>query len=108
MAKTSKEVLKKFDKLNDAIGKKITKAAEGIGFDIFKKFAGITEYISTGSYITNAVLSGSLFGGVPNTRSVEFAGKSGCLPGDEKIRVYIMKSKSLTDINIKMQIEYEE
>lgn len=72
----NKDVLAKLAKLNSAVEKKIT-ASDKIGFDVFKKFAGITEYISCGNYIINAVLSGSLFGGFPNTRSVELAGKSG-------------------------------
>lgn len=104
-SKSNKETLKKFDVLNDMIEKKITKAGDGVGFDIFKKFKGISEYISSGSYIMNAVLSGSIFGGIPNTRSVEVAGKSGCLPGDEKIRVYVMKTKSST---FALKIEYEK
>lgn len=38
-------------------------------------YAFIDEWISTGWYIVNAALSGSLFGGVPNRRSVVFAGE---------------------------------
>ena len=71
-----KDTLAKLAKLNSAISKKLT-ASDAVGFDVFKKFPGITEYISSGNYIVNAVLSGSLFGGVPNTRSVELAGPSG-------------------------------
>jgi recombination protein RecA len=37
----------------------------------------IREYIGTGNYMLNAQFSGSLFGGIPNTRSVEIAGESG-------------------------------
>ena len=71
-----KNVLAKLAKLNNAVSKRIT-ASEKTGFDVFKKFPGITEYISCGNYIGNAVLSGSIYGGFPNTRSVELAGKSG-------------------------------
>lgn len=74
--KNKKDVLAKLAKLNSSIGKKLS-ASEKTGFDVFKKFAGITEYIHSGSYIVNAVISGSLLGGYPNTRSVEIAGKSG-------------------------------
>jgi len=36
---------------------------------------GITdEYISTGSYALNALICGSIFGGIPNNKSVMFAG----------------------------------
>jgi len=38
-------------------------------------YAKIDEWIPTGSYILNAALSGSLFGGMPNRRSLMFAGQ---------------------------------
>ena len=37
----------------------------------------IREYIPTGHYTLNASLSGSLFGGIPSGRIVEFAGEKG-------------------------------
>jgi len=40
-------------------------------------FSKIDEYISTGNYLLNAQLTGSLFGGIPNSRSICFAGESG-------------------------------
>lgn len=40
-------------------------------------YARIDEWIPTGSYILNAALSGSLFGGMPNRRSLMFAGQEG-------------------------------
>ena len=76
MAKQANDALARLHKLNAAVSKKLG-ASEKVGFDVFKKFPGITEYISTGNYIVNAVVSGSLFGGIPNTRSVELCGKSG-------------------------------
>lgn len=39
--------------------------------------AKIDEWINTGSYILNACLSGSLFGGLPNRRSLVLAGEEG-------------------------------
>lgn len=72
----TKETLARLAKLNSAIEKKLT-ASEKVGFDVFKKFPGITEMISSGNYVVNAVMSGSLLGGIPNTRSIELAGKSG-------------------------------
>ena len=36
-------------------------------------YAKIDEWIPTGSYILNAALSGSLFGGMPNRRSLMLA-----------------------------------
>lgn len=41
------------------------------------EFARIDEWISTGSYILNAAMSGTLFGGMPNRRSITFAGEEG-------------------------------
>lgn len=40
-------------------------------------YAVIDEWLPTGSYILNAALSGSLFGGIPNRRSVVLSGESG-------------------------------
>ena len=40
-------------------------------------YAKIDEFIPTGPYILNAALSGSLFGGMPNRRSLTFAGEEG-------------------------------
>jgi len=40
-------------------------------------YAKIDEWIPTGSYILNAALSGSLFGGMPNRRSLMLAGETG-------------------------------
>lgn len=39
--------------------------------------AKIDEWISSGSYILNAALSGSVFGGLPNRRSLGLAGEEG-------------------------------
>lgn len=41
------------------------------------KFGTIDEYIQTGNYMVNAQLTGSIFGGIPNTRSVALSGESG-------------------------------
>ena len=40
-------------------------------------FSKIDEYIPSGNYMLNAQLTGSLFGGIPNSRSICFAGESG-------------------------------
>jgi len=57
-------------------------------------FSKIDEYIDTGNYLLNAQLTGSLFGGIPNSRSVCLAGESGCLQKNEKVNVYIFKTKT--------------
>lgn len=63
----------KFSKLNDFLN---TIAPDGEMLDI-NPIAKIDEWIGTGSYILNAALSGSLFGGLPNRRSLVLAGEEG-------------------------------
>lgn len=62
-----------FSKLNDFLNKI---APDGEILDV-SPIAKIDEWISTGSYILNAALSGSLFGGMPNRRSLVLAGEEG-------------------------------
>ena len=62
-----------FSKLNDLLNKI---APDGEILDI-NPIAKIDEWISTGSYILNAALSGSIFGGLPNRRSLVLAGEEG-------------------------------
>lgn len=59
-------------------------------------YARIDEWISTGNYILNAALSGSLFGGMPNRRSLTFAGEEGCLQKDEVVKIYKLKNKDIS------------
>ncbi len=77
MAKSKKVVDLKapgsFSKLNDLLN---TIAPDGEMLDI-NPIAKIDEWIGTGSYILNAALSGSLFGGLPNRRSLVLAGEEG-------------------------------
>jgi RecA/RadA recombinase len=84
------EMLKKLGKLNTDIAGKLKTGKEG--YDVFRKFAGITEYIDMGNYILNAQMSGSLFGGIPNTRSVEIAGE----PSSGKSFVCMNVTRELT------------
>jgi RecA/RadA recombinase len=67
----TKDVLAAFSKFNDLLDKK-TK-----GHVKLKGFSDIDEFIPTGNYMLNALMSGSLFGGYPNARSVGIAGESG-------------------------------
>lgn len=73
MAKEKKEKTAKasFSELNDALN---IISPDG---DILEDsvYARIDEWIGTGSYILNAALSGSLFGGMPNRRSLTLAGE---------------------------------
>ena len=60
-----------FNKFNDLLEKKVKSKVNLMGF------SDIDEYIPTGNYLLNAQMSGSLFGGYPNTRSIGIAGDSG-------------------------------
>lgn len=53
------------------------------------EFSKISEWISTGNYVLNAQISGSLFKGVPGNRGVMFSGPSGCLSPDTEIEVVV-------------------
>ena len=75
--KSFKENFKQFNTLNTKLAAKFKSSSADKNIDLFKKFGGITEYIGTGNHKLNAILSGSLFGGIPNTRSIELAGLSG-------------------------------
>lgn len=55
-------------------------------------YSRIDEYIPSGNYMLNAQLSGSLFGGYPNSRCVAIAGENSCLQKNETVLVYIFKS----------------
>jgi recombination protein RecA len=67
----AKSTLDAFAKFNDLLEKKVKSKIEVFGF------SDIDEYISTGNYLLNAQMSGSFFGGYPNTRSIGIAGDSG-------------------------------
>lgn len=62
-----------FSKLNEFLSKV---APDGDIIDD-SPFAKIDEWIPTGSYVLNAAISGSLFGGVPNRRSMGLSGATG-------------------------------
>lgn len=62
-----------FDDLNASLSK-TSLHGEVMDKSVFSK---IDEYIGTGNYLLNACISGSIFGGVPNNRSVCYAGPSG-------------------------------
>ena len=67
----TKEVLNAFNKFNDLLEKKVKTKITLMGF------SDIDDYIPTGNYLLNAQMSGSVFGGYPNTRSIGIAGDSG-------------------------------
>jgi RecA/RadA recombinase len=67
----AKDALSAFNKFNDILEKKVKSKVSLMGF------SDIDEYIPTGNYLLNAQISGSVFGGYPNTRSIGIAGDSG-------------------------------
>lgn len=68
---SKKDALSAFNKFNDLLEKKVKSKITLMGF------SDIDEYIPTGNYLLNAQMSGSIFGGYPNTRSIGIAGDSG-------------------------------
>lgn len=52
----------------------------------------VSGWIDTGSYVLNAIISGSIHGGIPKGRLVMLAGESMCLTKNQKIKVYEMKT----------------
>ncbi len=53
-----------------------------------------SEYIHTGNFLLNALLTGSVFKGIPSNKIVTLGAPSGCVTGDEKVLVYKMKTKT--------------
>ena len=58
------------DLINEIKDEDTTLAADGAGS------AEFTGFVDTGSYILNAVFSGSIYGGIPNNKITAFAGES--------------------------------
>ena len=71
MAKSTNDAINAFNKFNDLLEKKVKSKVTLMGF------SDIDDYIPTGNYLLNAQMSGSVFGGYPNTRSIGIAGDSG-------------------------------
>ena len=85
-----------FSKLNDLLN---TIAPDGEILDI-NPIAKIDEWIPSGWYILNAALSGSLFGGLPNRRSLALAGEEGCLEKNQKVEIYEIKNPNIIQQHI--------
>jgi hypothetical protein len=92
MAKEKNKKSASFSELNDALN---VFSPHG---DILEDsvYAKIDEFIPTGPYILNAALSGSLFGGMPNRRSLTFAGEEGCLEKNEEVEIYKIKNANIS------------
>lgn len=85
------------------IVKKVDDTAEIIAESAY---SNIKEWIPSGNYILNACMSGDLFKAIPTGRVVSYYGPSSCLPKDEKVKIYVMKSKHVKH-NIIRQIDGE-
>lgn len=58
------------------------------------------KWYHSGNFALNKIISGVYSKGIPEKRLTVLAGASGCLPADEKIEIYIMKSqKQITPIH---------
>ena len=74
-----------FDELDGAMSK-----IDSLGSKMsVNQYSRIDEWIGTGNYLLNAQISGSIFKGIPNSRSIVFSGVSGCLHPSSKINVYV-------------------
>lgn len=71
MAKDKSEFL--FTDLDNALSKIDPRGS----LSTINAFSKIDSFIDSGNYLLNAQISGSLFGGIPNCRSIALAGESG-------------------------------
>jgi hypothetical protein len=79
-----------FDELDGAMSK-----IDSLGSVMTKNsYSKIDEWIGTGNYLLNAQISGSVFKGIPNSRSIVFSGVSGCLHPDTKLTVFVSEEKT--------------
>jgi hypothetical protein len=63
--------------------KSLTKSIDGLGIG----FKDPTEWVSTGNYALNYLISGDFNRGVPLGKVTMLAGESGCLPSTARVRV---------------------
>ena len=67
--------------------KSITKSIEGLGIG----FNDPTDWVSTGNFALNFLISGDFHKGVPLGKVTVFAGESGCLPASSKVTIRMSK-----------------
>jgi len=63
--------------------KELTKSISGMGLG----FNDPTDWISTGNYALNYLISGDFNKGIPLGKVSVFAGESGCLPDSAKVMI---------------------
>ena len=71
--------------------KDITKAITGMSTG----FNDPTDWVSTGSYALNYLISGDFHRGVPLGKVTVFAGESGCLPKEAVVQIRLTKKGQL-------------
>lgn len=67
--------------------KSISKSIEGLGIG----FNDPTDWISTGVYALNYLISGDFHKGIPLGKVTIFAGQSGCLPKYAQVKIRYTK-----------------
>ena len=67
--------------------KSITKSIDGISVG----FRDPTDWVSTGNYTLNYLISGNFKRGIPLGKVTVFAGESGCLPATAKVKIRLKK-----------------
>lgn len=75
MAKNLKNFLKKLSEETGAVS--FTES----------KYGDINNWISTGSYALNRIISGSIYKGIPSGRVIILGGESSCTPINRKIMI---------------------
>jgi hypothetical protein len=67
--------------------KSLTKSIEGLSVG----FNDPTDWISTGNYALNYLISGDFNKGIPLGKVTVFAGESGCLPKSAKVVIRVQE-----------------
>jgi RecA/RadA recombinase len=75
MAKTKTKSINKSSFISTMIASSGNKYADIVSDGI--RTSDVYDYIDTGSYILNALLSGTIYGGLPDNKTLAFAGESG-------------------------------
>lgn len=77
MAKEKTEKTEKTELLFTELDNALSKLDPRGSLSTINAFSKVDDFIDTGNYLFNAQISGSLFGGIPNSRTVAFAGETG-------------------------------
>ena len=92
------DFVKQFIKIGKGVSKEVSEYVSDLETSIY---SNIDEYIDTGSYSLNRLISGSIFGGIPRGRVTALAGQ--CVTGDTMITIRVNGVEQ--DITIKDFVE---